>query len=127
MIDINYGFAFLIFIVIISFFLSSDWKKYKKNTPYTPTKKKNTFHRIILGLIAGIHYSHFIGTYNHKKYNTQVFTPETLECYIGGSFAAILYLAYFAIADYFKTFIGIYGLSVLLIPIITNIVSFAKK
>ena len=125
--DLVYVLAFVIFSAFVCVFISKDSKKYKKNNPYAPIKNKNLFYRILLGLMAGIHYFHFVGTYNHKKYNTQVFTPETLECYLGVFFATILWVVYLALVWYLKDAVGMFSLSILLIPIITNIISFIRK
>ena len=76
-----------------------------------------------LGILAGFHYVHFIETYNHEKYNTQVFTPETLECYVGVFSSFILFTAYLVVAWYFESLFGNFGLLVLLIPILTNSIS----
>ncbi len=116
--------------VLVLFIVFYDCRKYKKNTPYTPLKqKRNFFYRIWIGIRVGFHYLHFIGTYNHKKYNTQVFTPKTLECYVGVSFAAIFWGIYFFSTFYLMSLFGNYSLLILLIPTITNIISifYGKK
>jgi len=125
--DIIYDLALFIFLIVLLGLIFFSERKYTKNTPYKPFKKRKIFHRILLGLIAGFHYSHFIGTYDHKRYNTQVFTPETLECYLGVFFALVFIMVYVLIAWYLKILIGISGLLIFLIPIITNIISIIKK
>jgi len=95
----TFAVALIAFSIILISLLSRDWRKYNQNTPYTPTKiKRNILARIALGIKAGFHYLHFIETYDHKKYNTQVFTPKTLECYIGVLFAVIFWITYLSIA-----------------------------
>ncbi len=118
-----YG-IYIIFVILTSLY---ETKKYNKNVPYKIVKKEEDYSsRIILGILAGIHYSHFIGTYNHKKYNTQVFTPETLECYVGGGLAGLFYFGYPVVSWYlFKAF-GLIGFSILLVPIILNLISILK-
>jgi len=125
--DLAYILAFIVFSAFLYVFISKDSKKYKKNSPHPFVKNKKFFQRVLLGLMAGIHYFHFVGTYSHKKYNTQVFTPETLECHIGVYFATILWIVYLVLVWHFKSLIGFYSLFILLIPIITNIISFIKK
>lgn len=122
--NILFGSTLIIYVGFIILFGRIEIKKYKKNTPYIQSKKKKSLlSRIKLGILAGIHYSHFIGTYNHKKYNTQVFTPETLECDIGGSLAAILIIIYPILAYYLQSIYGDIYLFILTIPIITNLIS----
>ena len=77
-----YYIALLLYILSeIFIYYKYEFKKYSKNIPYNPSKKKKSISsRVYLGILGGFHYAHFIGTYNHQKYNTQVFTPETLEC-----------------------------------------------
>ena len=99
-------------------------KKYKKNNPYKPPKRnKRFFHRFKLGILAGIHYSHFVGTYNHKRYNTQVFTPKTLECSIGGILAGGIIAFYLILSFYLYMQIGIFGSLIGFVPIISNTIS----
>ncbi len=101
-----------------------DQRKYKKNFPYTPYKsKKRILLRIGLGLLAGIHFIFFIGTYNHKKYNTQVNTPETLECYFGNVSQLIILIVYIFISYVLFQRIGYYYIAFLILPYITNIIS----
>ncbi len=125
--DLVYILAFIVFSAFLSVFMSKDSKKYKKNIPYSFVKNKKSFQRVLLGLMAGIHYFHFVGTYNHQKYNTQVFTPKTLECHVGVYFAIILWIAYLFLVWYLKSLIGMFSLFILLIPLLTNIISFIKK
>jgi CDP-diglyceride synthetase len=115
---------FWIYIIFMFFIIRIEFKKYNKNIPYKESKKeKNISKRILKGILAGIHYSHFIGTYDHKKYNTQVFTPKTLECYIGGSLAALVLFVYPILAFNLSNKFGYSWLIILVIPIISNIVS----
>lgn len=119
-----YVFAILIYSILISLIIRYDVKKYKINTPYVLPKKKNPFlKRLSLGIMAGIHYSHFIGTYNHKKYNTQAFTPKTLECYIGVASSVLITIVYIGLAWYLGRLFGAVGLLILAIPIILNLIS----
>ena len=121
---IIYGVYFVLIILIQRYEL----KKYKKNIPYTSTKKKDDiFKRFTLAILAGIHYSHFIGTYSHKKYNTQVFTPKSFECYVAGTLSAVITIGYPIIAWYLSQFVGIIGFSIMLIPIVLNIISIFKN
>ncbi|GAJ22526.1 unnamed protein product [marine sediment metagenome] len=75
---------FVVFLACsVGFVLWYDSRKYKKNIPYIQIKKKRkNANKFFVGLLAGLHYLFFIGTYNHKKYNTQVEHPETLECHV---------------------------------------------
>lgn len=114
---------FWLFLLLISTLTLTDAIKYKSNIPYKKTNKKGILKRFFMGIIAGLHYSHFIGTYNHKTYNTQVFYPETLECYVGVSFAFLMIVAYIILTFLLKTKIGDYAIFLLAIPIITNIFS----
>ncbi len=117
---IFYGIYFVLDILIYRY----EFTRYKKNIPYNRVKKKNNFfNRFFLGILGGIHYSHFVGTYSHKKYNTQVFTPKTLECDVAGSVAALFIAGYPVVAWYLSQTIGIIGFSVMLIPIILNFIS----
>lgn len=118
------------FWIALSFFLANWWiidfheKRYKKNFPYKPYKsKKKVGERILIGILAGFHYSFFIGSYNHKKYNTQVNYPETLECVFGNISQLIILLAYFLISAILFNFIRYYFLFFIVLPIITNIIS----
>jgi len=118
------GVALLFFLInfLIIFFHE---KKYgKKNFPYKSYKSKNkTSKRIFLGLLAGVHYLFFIGSYNHKKYNTQVWYPETIECIFGNISQGIIFLAYIFISvELFKVahFISVLFMA---FPIITNLIS----
>ena len=126
MVQIHYIFYGIYFIFIVLIY-RYEFRKYKKNTPYNPAKKKGDFfNRFFLGILGGIHYSHFVGTYSHKKYNTQVFTPETFECFIAGSVAGLFLIGYPIVAWYLSKIIGIIGFSIMLIPIILNLISISK-
>ena len=115
---------YVICLVLVSLIYRYEAKKYKRNNPYnSPKKKKRFFHRLKLGILAGIHYSHFVGTYNHKRYNTQVFTPKTFECYLGGSIAGLIIGVYLFLSFYLYLRIGIFGSLIIFIPIISNIIS----
>jgi hypothetical protein len=106
------------------FIIRIEFKKYNKNIPYKESKKeKNISKRILKGISAGMHYSHFIGTYDHKKYNTQVFTPKTLECYIGGSLATLILFVYPILAFNLSNNFGPIWLVLLVIPVASNIIS----
>ena len=120
-----YFFVYSIYLGSIGGIYLYESKKYKKNIPYTsPKKKNNLFYRLSLGLLAGVHYSHFVGTYNHKKYNTQVFFPTTLECNIGGSLAGIiLFILYPFLSLYLSQLVGLFGFLILLVPIVLNLIS----
>ena len=114
----------LFFLLTFAFFLGGveRWK-YKENNPYKRRKiKKSVFKRILTGLFAGVHYVHAIFTYNHRKYNTQVFYPETLECYIGMVWVIIL-LLYGYMAYLVSLFYGFLFLIVLFILILTNTIA----
>jgi len=103
-------------------------RKYKKNLPYSPSKKKeNIIKRIYLGILAGIHYILFIGTYNHKKYNTQVFYPTTLECYLGNLSGLVMEAIIIILFIIAKFKFGEIANLILLIPIITNLISLKFK
>ncbi len=126
MVQIYYAF-YVIYFIFVGLIYQYEFRKYKKNTPYNPAKKKNNFFsRFFLGILGGIHYSHFVGTYSHKKYNTQVFTPETFECIVAGSVAALFLIGYPIIAWYLFKSSGIIGFSILLIPIVLNLISIYK-
>ncbi len=117
---IVYGVYLFLFVLISRYEL----KKYKKNNPYTPPKKKGKFfRRFFLGIIGGLYYSHFIGTYNHKKYNTQVFTPKTFECHVAGTLAGVFVAGYVVASLFLFKFFGIIGFSILLVPIVLNLIS----
>jgi len=102
-------------------------RKYNKNFPYKPYKsKKGVIERSFIGLWAGVHYLFFIGTYDHKRYNTQTDYPETLECVFGNISQAILLFVYiFFSIKLFESF-DYYSLFFMIIPIITNIISLKK-
>ncbi|MFW5846616.1 MAG: hypothetical protein ACOCUU_00510 [Nanoarchaeota archaeon] len=122
-----YHIIYGIYIIFDIFIYRYEFIKYKKNTPYNPAKKKdNFFKRFFLGIFGGVHYAHFVGTYSHKKYNTQVFTPETFECFVAGSVAGLFLLGYPIVAWHFYQAIGITGFSIMLIPIILNLIGISK-
>ena len=128
MMDILFIASIFIFMLLLLFITYIHERKYKKNNPYAKKKVNKTFYFRFLGsLLAGIHYFFVIGAYNHKKYNTQVYTPETLECYIAGSFAGILLLGYALLSYLIKIKYGNLFLLILLIPILTNIISILWK
>jgi hypothetical protein len=102
-------------------------KRYKKNFPYKPYKSKNNIaKRILIGLLAGFHYIFYIGTYNHKRYNTQVFYPETTECFLGNVSQLIILIVYIFIAIKLFEFFEYYSLIFLIIPIIINLISLKR-
>ena len=126
MIQIHY-ILYAIYFILVVLIYRYEFGKYKKNTPYNPAKKKRDyFNRFFLGILGGIHYSHFVGTYSHKKYNTQVFTPETFECNVAGSVAGLFLIGYPIVAWYLSKAFGIIGFSIMLIPIILNLISLSK-
>jgi hypothetical protein len=123
--------AFVLFPII--FFNSTlvyiitelDTQKYKKNNPYVERKVKKSFlSRIFISFFAGLHYTHAIFTYNHKKYNTQVFYPKTFECYLGVTFAILIIFLYSFLAYLVSLFLGWKFIFILLIPVLTNLISF---
>lgn len=117
---ISWLFFFINYVVIIS----HERKYGRKNFPYKKYKsKKNIGERIFLGILAGGHYLFFIGNYNHKKYNTQVHYPETLECIFGNISQLIIFIFYILISVNLFELIGFYSLLFMAIPIITNIIS----
>ena len=121
------GIAFAFFIANYLFIFIHE-RKYKKNFPYKPYKsKKKIGKRILIGLLAGIHYLFFIWTYNHKKYNTQVDYPETLECYFGNVSQLIILLIYLFVSAKLFQVIGYYSLFFMAIPIVTNIINIIKN
>lgn len=124
-----FGYAVLVYSVIMTILISIDFIKYNQNIPYKPNKKKRKlFLRIYLGFTAGIHYVNFIGTYNHKKYNTQVYSPKTLECYLANLSAFLFLIAYIIVSWQLYSNFGSIALSFLAIPIILNSISiFAYK
>ena len=100
----------------------------RKNYPYKPYKsKKKIGERMLIGLLAGLHYFFFIGNYNHKRYNTQVWYPETIECTFGNISQAIILFIYMVIAiNLFKLW-GYYSIFFMIIPIITTVISIQKQ
>lgn len=117
------GIAFLFFLTNYLIIYIHE-RKYKKNFPYPKYKSKNKIiRRILLGFVAGFHYLFFIGTYNHKKYNTQVYYPETLECYTGNISEMIILFFYLYVSATLFNIAGYYSLIFMAIPLITNILS----
>ncbi|MFH1918217.1 MAG: hypothetical protein ABIJ14_03915 [Nanoarchaeota archaeon] len=118
------GVALLFFLINFIVIFFHERKYGQKNFPYKPYKSKNKISkRILLGLLAGLHYFFFIGSYNHKKYNTQVWYPETIECIFGNISQGIIFLAYvFISVDLFEVapFISVLFM---VLPIITNLIS----
>ncbi len=117
-------------IILFLFFFSiliiiKECRRYDCNVPYKMKKiKKNFFSRAFTGLRGGVHYVHFMFTYNHEKYNTQVDTPETLECYFGWFWGVLLILyGYFSYLISIN-FEGYWYLAVFGIPIFTNIIDY---
>ncbi len=95
-----------------------------KNFPYKPYKsKKKVRKRILIGLLAGLHYFFIIGSYDHKKYNTQVWYPETLECFFGNISQLIIFIIYILIGINLFNLGWYYSLAFMIIPIATNIIS----
>lgn len=121
------GIAFLFFTANYIIILINQRKYGQKNFIYKPYKsKKRIAERIILGFFAGVHYLFFIGSYNHKKYNTQVWEPETLECFFGNISQLIIFIVYIFIAVQISRINLYMALTFMLIPIITNIISLKR-
>lgn len=120
--------SFLFFFINYIIIMLHENKYGKNNFPYKPYKsKKKIGGRIFLGLLAGIHYLFFIGSYNHKKYNTQVHYPETFECFFGNISQLIMLVAYIFIAVELSKINLYISLIFISIPIITNIISLKKR
>ena len=118
---------FLLFFINYGIIYLHERKYGRKNFPYKPYKsKKKIWKRILIGLLAGLHYLFFIGSYNHKDYNTQVWYPETIECYFGNISQAIIFSADIFISIKLFEFLGYYSLFFMIIPIITNIISIGR-
>ncbi len=118
--------VFVLFLINYSITLLHE-RKYNKNFPYKPYKsKKSVIERCLIGLWAGVHYLFFIGTYDHKSYNTQAFYPETIECVFGNISQAIILFAYIFISVKLFMIFDYYSLFFLIIPIITNVISLRK-
>ena len=116
------GIPFLFFL--INFFLIHlTEQEFTENYPFKNKKKRSSLEKFNLGMIAGFHYLFFIGTYSHKKYNTQVFYPETTECYWGNVSQLLILVLYIALAIWFYLLVGAYYILFLIIPIVTNIIS----
>ena len=114
--------SFLFFIKDIIIY--SHERQYKKNTPYEKYKiKKGIFVRALTGLLAGLHYFFFIGSYSHRKYNTQVYNPRTLECFFGNISVFLILIVYVFIGIGLFKVMSYYFLILMIIPIITNIIS----
>ena len=119
------GIAFLFFMANYMIIFIHE-KKYKENFPYKPYKsKKKISERILIGFLAGVHYTFFIGSYNHKKYNTQVNYPETIECVFGNISQMIIIIIYLVLSVSLFNIIKYYSLFFMAIPIITNIINIA--
>ena len=117
----------VIFAINFSIIYLHERRYGKKNFPYKKyNNKKSILQRVMLGILAGWHYQFFIGNYNHKKYNTQVWYPETLECYFGNISQLIIFILYVFIAVKIYTTNLYYAIAFMLIPIITNIISLIK-
>ena len=120
-----FGIAFLLFSAnyFIIFFHE---RKYKKNFPYKPYKsKEKIMKRILIGMLAGLHYFLFIGSYNHKKYNTQVRYPETLECIFESISLAIILFVYLLISVIIFKIVGYYALLFMVTPMIITTIKYA--
>ena len=117
------GIAFSLFFVnYLIIFLHE--RKYKKNFPYKPYKSKEKIgRRILIGLLAGIHYLFFIGNYNHKKYNTQTSYPETIECVFGNISQMVILFVYLFISAVLFRIVGYYSFFFMAVPIISNVIS----
>ncbi len=104
-----------------------EYHKYDCNVPYRKKKiKKKILSRIFTGLLVGVHYVHFMFSYNHKKYNTQVDTPKSLECYVGNIW--ILFLFFYGFISY-KIYLFFGGFWYLFIPgilAVTNLIDFIR-
>ncbi len=123
-----FGIAFLFFFVNYLVIALHERKYGKKNFPYKPYKsKEKTAKRILIGMLAGLHYLFFIGSYNHKKYNTQVGYPETLECVFGNISQMVILFAYLFISIITFKLVGYYALLFMVIPIITTTLSIIKN
>lgn len=119
---------FCFFFIVYGIIFFHERKYSKTNFPYKPYKiKKRLGERILLGFLAGFHYFFFIGTYNHKKYNTQIWYPETLECFFGNLSLMIIFFAYLFISiTLFKVNLW-FSLLFMVIPIITTLISLKIK
>ncbi len=101
-------------------------KKYKKNRIHKIRRRESFLKSVFVGLLAGFHYLFFIGTYNHKKYNTQVFYPESLECWMGNLSQAIIFIIYINFTRFMFPLISYYTIIFLLIPLGINFYSLKK-
>jgi len=119
----------LLFFIFNYLIIIKHERKYGKNNfPYKPYKsKEKILNRILTGLFAGIHYIFSIGTYDHKKYNTQVWYPETVECFFGNVSQLIILIGYIFIATLLFKINLYFSIFFLIIPIITNIISLRNK
>lgn len=102
-------------------------RKYKKNQIHKIRKNKYFIKRAILGLFAGIHYLFFIGTYSHKKYNTQVFYPESIECWFGNLSQLLVFLIYLLVSIFIFEIISYYVIIIFAIPLIISFYSLKKQ
>lgn len=114
---------FLIFFVLV--IAIKEDRRYDCNVPYKMKKiKKSFFQRALTGLAGGVHYVHFMFTYNHEKYNTQVDTPDTLECYFGWFWGVLIFMYGYFSYLVSVNFEGYWYLIVLAIPIFTNVIDY---
>ena len=118
-----------LFLYLVNFaVIFSQERKYEHNQPYKPYKSRKSFlSRAITGFVGGFNYFFYIGGYNHKKYNTQVWYPVTMESLFGSLAEFIMMLAYFILATKLYSSLGYYTLLIFLIPIVTNIISIIRK
>ena len=115
-------------IVAVLIIISIHEYKYEKNSPYRPHRyKRGLGSRIWIGLIAGVHYLFFIGSYDHKKYNTQVWYPETFECVFGNISELVAMIGYIFISIKLFQIFGYYSIIFMVIPLVTNIASIIKN
>jgi len=120
--------AIISFFMFFSLFIMvKEYHRYDCNVPYRKKKiKKNILSRIFTGLLAGVHYVHFMFSYNHKKYNTQVDIPKSLECYVGNIW--IIFLFFYGFISY-KIYLFFGGYWYLIVPgilIATNLIDFIR-
>ena len=116
---------FMFFALYLPIYLNE--KKYEKNRLHKIRKNKPFIKRSILGLLAGIHYLFFIGTYSHKKYNTQVFYPESIECWFGNLSQLLVFLIYLLVSIFIFKILSYYVVIVFAIPLIISFYSLTKQ
>jgi len=116
------------FLVLLSLIIIlKENHRYTCNTPYKIKKnKKSFFERALIGLLAGIHYVHFMFSYSHEKYNTQVDSPTTVECYFGWFWMVLLILYGFISYLININFEGNWYLIPLVILLFTNLIDFFR-